>query len=94
MAVAYALPATSGVLNPSAGTGVVTIKGFSVAEAAGSPGLGKLNLREAVIGGKILVSIGLVASTSQTHSFACGVICNGAVFCEIVGTLTGSVWVE
>lgn len=94
MAVAYPIPAVSGVLNPSAGNSVVSIAGFSVSEAAGSPGLGKLNIREGVVGGKILVSIGLLASTSQTHSFACGVVCNGAVYCEITGTVTGAIWVE
>lgn len=94
MARAVALGVADAVIVTTQAGGVQHIKGITVDETAGAAACVKI--RENSGSGTILVTVRLLANTSQTIWFdGKGLLCNGSVYEDsITGAYAGSVFVE
>lgn len=91
MARAVPLPAASGTITGSVTDG--KLMGWSVRETAAA--VASFRIREGGSGGKILASVGLVASaSSQQWLGPQGVGGDGVLYYEkVAGTIEGAVWI-
>lgn len=94
MAFAVALPGASGIVSGTGASSNVntgTYIGCSIAETAGTPGLGKVRIHEGgTSSGKVIDVVALLASTHTHHSPAQPIFYTGQLYVEIVtGTVEG-----
>lgn len=75
--------------------GVTRLAGWSIKEAAGSPAVATVRLRDGAVGGQILFDIELAANESSNIMFPRSLRTEAGVYVEqVAGTISGTLWFE